>query len=98
MVPCDGIDNPWEPYEFAIANPVSTRLDALLPPKRQNNATLIFFSLAFSTVLDHLVNDESSWAYREGSHVLFRDMHGVSQSHNIDADALFEESLRQRGT
>jgi hypothetical protein len=100
MVPCNGVDNPWDPYEFAIPNPVSTRLDALLPPKKQNNATLIFFSLAFSTVLDHLVNDENSWAYREGGHVLFRNMHGVfsiNEDKKIDADALFQESIRQRG-
>ncbi|MDR0642383.1 MAG: hypothetical protein LBG07_07990 [Treponema sp.] len=100
MVPCDGIDNPWEPYEFAIPNPVSTRLNALLPPKKQNNATLVFFSLAFATVLDHLVNDENSWAYREGSHILFRNLNNVPQididNKKIDADALFEESLRQR--
>jgi hypothetical protein len=99
MVPCDGVDNPWEAYEFAIPNPVSTRLDALLPPKRQNNATLIFFSLAFSTVLDHLVNDENSWAYRESSHIISRNMHGIpplNEDKKIDAEALFKESIRQR--
>ncbi|MDR2746495.1 MAG: hypothetical protein LBB77_03525 [Treponema sp.] len=100
MVPCDGIDNPWEPYEFVIPNPVSTRLNALLPPKKQNNATLIFFSLAFSTVLDHLINDENSWAYREDNPNLFRNLHGVVQpdaDSKIDADALFKESIRLRG-
>ncbi|MDR3248577.1 MAG: hypothetical protein LBT39_07310, partial [Treponema sp.] len=79
MVPCDGIDNPWEPYNFAISNPVSTRLDALIAPKRRNNATLIFFSLAFATVLDHLVNDESSWAYRERIGTPFRNVNGMPQ-------------------
>ncbi|MDR3173239.1 MAG: hypothetical protein LBU19_03225 [Treponema sp.] len=99
MVPCDGIDNPWEPYEFAIPNPMSTRLDALLPQPKQNNATLVFFSLAFSTVLDHLVNDENSWAYREDNPILFRNLHGVPQmgvDKKIDADAIFKESIRQR--
>jgi hypothetical protein len=99
MVPCDGIGNPWDSYEFAIPNPVSTRLNALLPPKKQNNATLIFFSLAFSTVLDHLVNDENSWAYREGSHVLFRNMNNaprIDMDKKIDTDALFKESILQR--
>jgi hypothetical protein len=98
-VPCDGIGNPWDSYEFTIANPVSNRLDAILPPKRQNNATLVFFSLAFSTVLDHLVNDENSWAYREANHVLFRNIHGVPRidaDKKINADALFKESLRHR--
>jgi hypothetical protein len=99
MVPCDGIDNPWEPYSFAIANPVSTRLDALLPPKRRNNATLIFFSLAFATVLDHLVNDENSWAYRDRIPTLFRNVGGMPQfgiDRSIDTDMVFTESIRQR--
>jgi hypothetical protein len=99
MVPCDGIDNPWEPYNFAIPNPVSTRLDALLPPKRRNNATLIFFSLAFSTVLDHLMNDENSWAYQNPGAPLYRNTHGAPQpggDRQIDTDTVFKESLRQR--
>jgi hypothetical protein len=99
MVPCDGVDNPWEPYNFAISNPVSTRLDALLPPKRRNNASLIFFSLAFATVLDHLVNDEGSWAYRERSTTPFRNVSGMPQfgvDRTIDTEAVFEESIRQR--
>jgi hypothetical protein len=99
MVPCDGIDNPWEPYSFAIPNPVSTRLDTLIPPKRQNNATLIFFSLAFSTVLDHLVNDENSWAYQNSDTTLFRNSNGFPQfgvDNQIDTDTVFKESIRQR--
>jgi hypothetical protein len=99
MVPCDGLDNPWEKYKFPIPNPVSTRLDALLSPKKQNNATLIFFSLAFSTVLDHLVNDESSWAYQEGNSVLFRNANGIPRvgaDQEIDAETIFKESVRQR--
>jgi hypothetical protein len=100
MVPCDGIGNPWEGYEFPIPNPVSTRLDALLPAKRCNNATLVFFCLAFSTVLDHLLNDEGSWAYRDEGGPPFRNMHGVPQlsgDKKIDTDAVFEDSIRQRG-
>jgi hypothetical protein len=99
MVPCDGIDNPWEPYNFAIPNPVSTRLDALLPAKRRNNATLIFFSLAFCTVLDHLMNDENSWAYQNPGAPLFRDTNGAPQlgvDRHIDTDTVFKESIRQR--
>ncbi|MDR1025377.1 MAG: hypothetical protein LBL56_06570 [Treponema sp.] len=98
-VPCSGIDNPWETYSFAIPNPVSTRLDALLPVKRRNNATLIFFSLAFSTVLDHLLNDENSWAYRERNNTLFRTVNGLPQfgvDKHVDAEAIFKESIRQR--
>ncbi|MDR0730452.1 MAG: hypothetical protein LBF63_02215 [Treponema sp.] len=99
VIPCDGIDNPWEAYNFAISNPVSTRLDSLLPAKRRNNATLIFFSLAFSTVLDHLVNDENSWAYRERQATPFRTVNGLPQfgvDKEIDAEEIFKESVRQR--
>ncbi|MDR2177377.1 MAG: hypothetical protein LBP20_04975 [Treponema sp.] len=99
MVPCDGIDNPWEAYNFAIPNPVSTRLDTLLPAKRRNNATLVFFSLAFSTVLDHLLNDENSWAYRERQSMPFRTVNGLPQfgvDEKIDTEAIFKESIRQR--
>jgi hypothetical protein len=98
-VPCDGIDNPWEAYSFAISNPVSTRLDILLPDKRRNNATLVFFSLAFSTVLDHLLNDEKSWAYQERNATLFRTANGHPQfgvDKEIDAEAVFAESIRRR--
>jgi hypothetical protein len=100
MVPCDGIDNPWETYNFAISNPVSTRLDTLLPVKRRNNATLVFFCLAFSTVLDHLVNDENSWAYRDHNTTLFRTTNGHPQpgaDSRIDTEEIFKESVRQRG-
>jgi hypothetical protein len=98
-IPCDGIDNPWETYNFAIPNPVSTRLDILLPAKRRNNATLVFFSLAFSTVLDHLLNDKNSWAYQDRSDTLFRTENGLPQfgvDKQIDTDAIFKESVRLR--
>jgi hypothetical protein len=102
MVPCDGIDNPWEPYNFEVPNPVSTRLNALLAPRSRNNATLVFFSLAIATVLDHLVNDADSWAYGESSDTLFRSVgnkglvpqFGVDKK--VDADRIFKESLKER--
>jgi hypothetical protein len=99
MVPCDGIDNPWEPYTFAIANPVSSRLDALLPLKKRNNATLIFFCLAFSTVLDHMVNNENSWVYRDNDSSPLRNAEESSypEGEKIDPDVVFKESIRRRG-
>jgi hypothetical protein len=102
QAPCDGIDNPWEPYNFEVPNPVSTRLDAILEPKRRNNATLIFFSLAVTTALDHLVNDETSWAYDERPGPLFRSVDGEGVTPlfgvetKIDADLIFKQSLKQR--
>jgi hypothetical protein len=99
MVPCSGIENPWEAYNFAISNPVSTRLDALLPPNRRDNATLVFFSLAFSTVLDHLLNNKNSWSYRERNAIPFRTVDGLPQfgvDEKINTEAIFEESIRRR--
>jgi hypothetical protein len=101
-VPCNGMDNPWEPYNFEVPNPVSIRLNALLPPEKRNNAMLVFFSLAITTVLDNLVNETDSWAYTGEPGVLFRSVgnkglvpqFGVEKT--IDADKIFKESLKER--
>jgi hypothetical protein len=100
--PCDGIDNPWEPYVFQVPNPLSRRLDALLGDKKRNNATLVFFTLAVTTVLDYMINNDSSWAYGKHSSILFRsvDNEGVRPltgvDTKIDADAIFKQVLKQR--
>jgi hypothetical protein len=99
---CNGISNPWETYNFQVPNPVSKRLDMLLPPEKRINATLVFFSLSVVTVIDFLVNNENSWAYqgnRPGP--LFRSiknegivpLFGVDEK--VDADKLFRESLKK---
>jgi hypothetical protein len=102
--PCDGIDNPWESYIFQVPNPLSLRLDALLSGKAKNNASLIFFTLAVTAVLDYLVNNEDSWAYgssRPG--VLFRSVDGegilplTGVDTRIDADNIFKQAMKQRG-
>jgi hypothetical protein len=100
--PCDGIDNPWEAYNFEVPNPVSVRLDALLGPAQRNNASLVFFTLAVVTVLDHLVNDETSWAYETRSGSLFRSVDGegvmplFGVETKIDAEVIFKQMIRQR--
>jgi hypothetical protein len=98
---CDGIENPWENYNFQVPNPVSTRLDALLGKKR-TNASLIFYTLAVTVALDYLVNNDSSWAYNEDrSSILFRsvDNAGITPAFGvdmkIDTEALFRQSLKQ---
>ncbi|MDR1618934.1 MAG: hypothetical protein LBS06_07820 [Treponema sp.] len=102
MAPCDGIDNPWEVYNFEVPNPVSVRLDALLAPAQRNNASLVFFTLAVVTVLDHLVNNESSWAYETRSGTLFRSVNGegimplFGVETKIDAEVIFKQMIRQR--
>jgi hypothetical protein len=100
--PCDGIDNPWEPYNFEVPNPVSKRLDMLLAPAKRNNASLIFFSLSTATVLDSLVNSESSWAYEKRPGPLFRSiggegitpMFGVDKK--LDAEQIFKDVMKKK--
>ena len=100
--PCAGINNPWETYNFQVPNPVSKRLDLMLPPERRINATIIFFSLSAITLLDHIVNNENSWAYDNRPGPLFRSikeegvipLFGVDEK--IDADQLFKEMLKKQ--
>jgi hypothetical protein len=99
--PCVGIQNPWEPYNFPVPNPISKRLDMMLSPERRINATLIFFSLSAITVLDNIVNNENSWAYGSRPGPLFRSikdegivpMFGVDEK--LDADQIFKDALKK---
>jgi len=100
---CNGIDNPWTQYHFEIPNPVSRRLDALLPPSKRNNAVLVFFALSTATVIDNLLNGETSWAYENtATDVLFRSVDGDGNvplfgvDEKVDADQIFRNSLKQR--
>ena len=94
--------HPSAPYSFDITNPVSKRLDLLLGPGKRNNVYLIFFTLSVVTVLDHLVNSESSWAYgSQASAHLFRSVNDDGSTPlfgvdvKIDADQIFKEVLKQ---
>ena len=100
--PCDGINNPWVHYNFQVPNSISRRLGLMLPHERRINATLIFFSLAAVTVLDHIMNNENSWAYDESRPgPLFRSIKnegitpqfGVDQK--LDADKMFRDSIKK---
>jgi hypothetical protein len=99
--PCDGIDNPWERYEFQVPNPLSKRLDALLGEKKKNNASLIFFTLAVAVVTDNFINNEGSWAYSDRPGPLFRSINGEGVTPSpgvddkVDAEALFKQSLKR---
>jgi len=99
---CAGIENPWAKYNFEIPNPVSKRIDALLPPEKRNNTAIIFFALSVLTVLDNLLNSETSWAYGEKVGPLFRSVNneGVKPifgvDNKLDADKIFKESLQKK--
>jgi len=101
--PCAGINNPWETYNFQVPNPISKRMDMMFPPEKRMNATLIFFSLSAVTVLDHIVNNESSWSYGNRPGALFRSLkeEGITPlfgvDSKIDADQIFKESLKKAG-
>ena len=100
--PCNGIDNPWEPYNFEVPNPVSKRLDLLLGHGKQNNAALIFFALSVITVLDYLINNENSWAYSDRSVVVFRSVNGdgvvpmFGVDNKLDADQIFRDVMKHK--
>ncbi|MDR2052364.1 MAG: hypothetical protein LBP80_03040 [Treponema sp.] len=97
---CEGIDNPWEPYNFQVPNPVSLRLNAILGPNQRNNASLIFFTLAAVIVLDFLVNNDESWVYQTGGgrpEPLFRsvDNEGVTPQRGVDKEIDTEAILKE---
>ena len=101
-IPCQGLENPLASYTFDITNPVSKRMDLLLGIGKRNNVHLIFFTLAVVTVLDCLVNSESSWAYdKQIPPHLFRSVSGdgavpmFGVDEKIDADRIFKDALRQ---
>jgi hypothetical protein len=102
QAPCEGIDNPWDPYNFEVPNPVSLRLDALLGTKKKNNSSLIYFTLAVATVLDYLVNKENSWAYEGRPGPLFRSVNGEGSipvfgvETKLDADHIFRQVMKQK--
>ena len=99
---CDSIKNPWAPYNFEIPNPVSKRMDALLAPAKKNNAVLIFFSLSVATILDNLINNESSWAYSDRPGAVFRSVNGDGSvplfgvDQKLDADQIFKDVLKRK--
>jgi len=99
---CSGINNPWEAYNYQVPNPISRRMDMMLPPERRINATLIFFSLSAVTVLDYLINNENSWAYSGRPGPLFRSIRneGISPlfgvDEKLDADQIFKDFLKRK--
>jgi chemotaxis regulatin CheY-phosphate phosphatase CheZ len=99
---CGGIVNPWKPYVFHVAGPISKRLDALLGAKKRHNASLVLFTLSVTIVLDYFLNNASSWAYNPPKETLFRSIEGngvapqFGVDEKIDADAIFKWKLKER--
>ncbi|MDR1178029.1 MAG: hypothetical protein LBK64_04305 [Spirochaetaceae bacterium] len=104
-VHCQGIENPWDEYNFEVSNPLSLRMDALLGGKnsrQRNNAALVFFTLATTVILDFIMNSERSWAYNEQTGFLFRSVNGegvrplMGVDTKLDTGTIFKHSLKQR--
>jgi hypothetical protein len=102
---CQGIENPWDEYNFEVSNPVSLRMDALLGGKnsrQRNNAALVFFTLSATVVLDFIMNSERSWAYSEQTGFLFRSVNGeglqplMGVDVKLDTATIFKHALKQR--
>jgi len=100
-----GVINPWDPYKFDIANPLSRRIDALCGGKHsrmKTNATLIRYTLEILRVLDWWINDRTSFAYREPPLHLYRTIEPGSSipafgvTLRTDVDELFFKHLRTR--
>ncbi len=102
---CPGIDNPWASWVFQVPNPVSLRIEALLPERktvRRTNAALVFFTLSVVSVLDYILNDPGSWSYLEREYYPYRSVDGrgnkalYGTEGEIDTMYLFREALRMR--
>ena len=100
--PCNGINNPWETYNFQVPNPISKRMDMMLPQERKINATIVYFSLSAVTVLDHIINNENSWAYGDRPGAVFRSVNGEGSvpmfgiDKKLDADQIFRDTLQKK--
>lgn len=99
---CPGIANPWENFAFEIANPISRRIEMLLPKSRRTNVNLIFFVLATVTVLDNHLSNPASIAYTEEHKQLFRSVNNEGREpilwvdKRADVDMIFSEYLAAR--
>lgn len=100
-----GVVNPWSPYKFDIANPVSKRLDALCGGKHakgRTNALLIHYTLSVLNVLDWWINNKDSYAYTIPCEYLYRVIEPGSAvpafgvTPRTDVDQIFQRSLKAR--
>ncbi|MDR3301001.1 MAG: hypothetical protein LBT01_00530 [Spirochaetaceae bacterium] len=96
------IKNAESPYHFEIDNPLSKRLNTLLPKKQRTNVSLIFFTLAVCSVLDDHLNNLASAAYQFEKEIVFRsvDNEGVEPvlwvEKRTDMEEIFKRSIAAR--
>ncbi|MDR0527787.1 MAG: hypothetical protein LBG79_08255 [Spirochaetaceae bacterium] len=99
---CDSIENPWEQISFEVANPISRRIDLLIPKEQRTNVCLVFFTIALATVLDNHMNSPYSIAYSGENKELFRSVNNEGREpilwvdKRTDVESIFKESLAQR--
>lgn len=99
---CPSIENPWDEIKFPVANPISKRIEVLLPNTQKINVSLIFFVLAAATVLDNHMNSPSSHVYSSNNKEVFRSVNNEGREpilwvdKRTDVEAIFRESLASR--
>ncbi|MDR2898352.1 MAG: hypothetical protein LBU99_05995 [Spirochaetaceae bacterium] len=100
-LPVDGISEPWNTYSFAVQNPISYRLDAILGLKssrNKSNANLIYQTLLIVNVLEWWINNPASYAYTTPAEYPYRTDRGgtpvFSVSSRKDINELFNRKLR----
>lgn len=102
----NGVDNPWEMYNFGISTPVSKRLDVLLNAKNHTghnsatNSSLIKYTTCILAVLNWWINAKSSPAYKADPRKIFRisevDGQPIFSVQKLNSqDKLFAESVKK---
>jgi hypothetical protein len=90
------------PYNFEIDNPLSKRLDMLLPKRQRTNISLIFFTLAVCAVLDDHLNNPASPAYQFDREIIFRSVNNGGNEpvlwveKRTDVEDIFKKSIMER--
>jgi diguanylate cyclase (GGDEF)-like protein len=95
------VKNPWDRFIFDIGTPLTRRLEIVMRRfhEEPNNANLLLYTFSILTLLDSLVNDESSYFYPFPTEPMYRtEFPGKTTPHyeaqTIDTDTLFREASR----
>jgi hypothetical protein len=95
-----GVENPWDNYNFELPNSITKRLNILLGKNKHHNVSLIVFTYSICSVLNYIMNNEQSWAYKTNSEKMFRSSDDAGRmpvlwvdEAKIDANAIFKESI-----
>jgi hypothetical protein len=91
--------NLYKQWYFDIPNPVSKRLNSLVPKEARTNAHLMKITFYIVSTLHYLMNDETSWAYSANTKKTFRsrDEAGISpeawKDAGLNPDTFFRDEV-----